>query len=130
MINVSSDELLKILKENRKRHRRVFTEALDGYRKQLQAELERHIAELKAGRAPEVHIRLIRPEDHTRDYDRIIRMVEMHKSPSSVFTLDESHFAQYVEDDWSWRRQFITSANAYAGDTVVDVYGVDAANGG
>lgn len=120
-ITVKKDELLSILKNNRSKHRTVFENALDGWRKEAEKQLEQRHQALHAGKIPDLRIGLITPEDHTRDYDRVIRMVEMHQG--DLYPLDEQSFAQFVMDDWSWRRQFLNTSNFYAGKTVQEVYG-------
>lgn len=115
------EEILGILRQNRGNHRRVFEDALENYRARLLRDLQDHVTELQRGRAPEVRIRLARPEDHTPDYDRMIKMVEMHQGDRIPMT--EDRFAQLVMDDWSWKRQWLTTANTYAAGTVAEVYG-------
>jgi hypothetical protein len=52
-----------------------------------------------------------RPQDHTRDYDRMIKMLQMHQD--DLFTLDDFQFAEYVMDDWGWKRQWGTSNSEF-----------------
>src|SRR5215469_1851857 len=102
---VRKDELLTALQENRSKHRQVFEKALEGYRQAAIQTLNDRITKLSAGKLPDLAVRMPLPVDHTRDYDRVIRMLTMHQS--DTITLDESTFAMYVEDDWAWRREFI-----------------------
>jgi hypothetical protein len=51
------------------------------------------------------------PEDHTKDYDHIIAMVEM--SVDDLFELNQNDFARYVLDDWEWKAAFTQSVMAY-----------------
>ncbi len=51
------------------------------------------------------------PEDHTRDYDRRIKMYEMDIDDTIEMT--EQEFAQYVLDDWGWKQAWTTSNTAY-----------------
>jgi hypothetical protein len=119
-VTVSKMELLKILDDNRAKHRRVFEKAIEGYRKEYTAQLERRIADLKAGKTPEEYFRITRPEDHTADYDRVIRMVQMHQE--DTLALDEEHFMHYVQDDWVWKRQFLRMSTTYAAAAVHSDY--------
>ncbi len=118
---VNKAELLKILEENRSKHRRVFEAALSGYQKEALRQLEEKVRALKAGKYPKIYIHLASPEDHTKDYDRIIRMVSMHQGDTII--LEEQQFAWYVEDDWQWKRQWATTSNAYASASYVTEYG-------
>lgn len=119
---VKKNELLGILRENRDKHRSVFTAALDGYRAESRKLLEEHLQWLSEGRTPKIYIILSRPEDHTRDYDRIIKMLEMEVA--ETFTLTEDRFAQYVMDDWRWKRDWLKMSNRYASASTVQAYGV------
>jgi hypothetical protein len=110
-ITVDKNDLLARIRSNRDKHREVFLEALEGYRLSLLDELEAHVKDLRNGKAPEVRIFIDRPQDHTRDYDRVIAMLEMHKSDE--FTLSEADFAQYFLDDWSWKRQWGAANSGY-----------------
>jgi hypothetical protein len=109
-------ELVKILKANRAKHKRVFTAALEGYRQQAEAELEQRITALRNGRIPKLHWPYTEPEDHTRDYDRVIRMIEL--DTGVTWTLDETEFGNLVMDDWRWKREFLRTSNRYAAAAV------------
>ena len=124
-ITVDKSELLAKLEENRTKHRTVFEAALAGYRQEALERLEYRVTQLENGKLPALNIGLMAPEDHTRDYDRIIRMVQMHTG--DAFTLSEADFSAYVMDDWSWKRQWVISNSGYAAAVVEQVYGDHAA---
>jgi hypothetical protein len=52
------------------------------------------------------------PQDHTIDYDRVIKMLEM--SVDSLIELDEGAFDQYVMDNWSWKGDALATNEMYA----------------
>jgi len=108
---VDRDEYLDRLRANRENHRAVFDEAIEGYHRLLMAELERRIRDLKRGRQIDQHIGLPEPEDHTKDYDRVITMAEM--SVSETVELSEDEFAMYVMDQWRWKQSFSDSTAMY-----------------
>jgi hypothetical protein len=116
LITVQKDELLEKLEENRRKHRTVFEDALHGYADKMQDILEGYVNDMKRGRIPVIQIGLIRPEDHTRDYDRVIGMLKMHQG--DVFELDEDTYRQYVDDDWGWKRQWLATSTEYAAGSV------------
>ncbi len=58
------------------------------------------------------NLELVYPENHTRDYEKAIRMVEL--SVYENFSLTEKQFQEYVLNDWSWKEQFLSVANVYA----------------
>ena len=118
---VMKAELLDKLRENRDKHRGVFEAALAGYREEAQRLLGEQLAALLDGRTPKIYIILSRPEDHTQDYDRIIAMLEMEIG--ETFTLSEERFAQYVMDDWRWKRDWLKMSNRYASASTSQAYG-------
>lgn len=111
-IKVKRSELLSALQENREKHRTIFLEAQVGYREQAIKELDAMLAEAKAGKRIRRSVMLTEPQDQTADYDRAIRMMEM--SQDELIELSETDFAQYVLDDWQWKRQFLHSNRAYS----------------
>lgn len=120
-VTVDKGELLKILRENRNLHREVFEAACEGYRNKAIELLDGYLKELRAGHRPQIAIHLPPPEDHTPDYDRVIRMYEMHLEDK--IELDEETFSAYVMDDWSWKRQFLATNSSYAAGAVRKAYG-------
>jgi hypothetical protein len=110
-ITVNKLELLTALKANRETHRRVFLEAQKGYREDVIQELDRMLQEAREGRRIRRAVELVEPQDHTKDYDRVIRMLEMCTKEEIFIT--ENEFAQYVQDDWGWKQQFIGSTSNY-----------------
>lgn len=112
-ITVAKAELLAALQQNRDDHRRIFEEALEGFQANAVAELERWLADIRAGKRSSVVVRLPVPVDHTADYNRAIKMVEM--SINATVSLSETDFAQYVMDDWGWQTQFLS--NTYGSAT-------------
>jgi hypothetical protein len=110
-ITVNKADLLAKLQENRDNHRAEFLKALDGWRITAEAESTKLAEEAKAGKLKLAFLSLPRPEDHTSDYDRRIQMYEM--DINTTVELEEHEFAQYVQDDWGWRKQWTTSNSTY-----------------
>lgn len=110
-VKVKRDELLAVIKKNRDKHRAVFNKAQAAYRKRMIEELDSMLADAKAGRHIRRAVRMPEPEDHTRDYDRIILMLEM--SIDDVFELNEYEFSQYVMDQWEWAATFASNTLSY-----------------
>jgi hypothetical protein len=118
---IEKEKLLAILNENRAKHREVFDAAFAGYREQAKKILRANLRDLNAGRVRELRILLSRPEDHTKDYDRIITMIQL--DVHEQFTLSESEAAQYVMDDWRWKRDWLRMSNQYASASTQEAYG-------
>jgi hypothetical protein len=112
-VTVRKADLIEKITANREAHRAIFLEAVDGYRGLAEEMLQKHLAEVRSGQMKVVRVVLDAPVDHTRDYDRVLAMLGM--SVDDQITLAQSDFAQYVLDDWSWKRQFLTSNSTYSG---------------
>jgi len=113
IVQVKKSDLLHTLKRNREVHSKLALEAADGYRADAILALTKMLADAKEGGPIKRNLDLVQPQDHTADYDRVIRMLEM--SISDTVTVTESQFAQYVEDEWAWKRGFVESAGMYSG---------------
>ena len=111
-VTVTKSALLEALKENRDAHQAIFEEALDGYKAETERLLKEHLKAVRSGKVQAIYVNLPVPEDHTRDYDRAIRMIDM--SVDSEITIDETSFRQYVMDDWRWKHQFLSSNSTYS----------------
>jgi protein-tyrosine-phosphatase len=109
-IRVKTAELLSALEANQATHRATFEEAWDKYEAAMKARFKEAMAELRKGRWPGA-IGLPIPQDHTRDYDRVITMVRM--TQSDLVELQEADFARFVMDDWEWKREWATSNSFY-----------------
>jgi hypothetical protein len=112
-VTVSKTELLEILRKNRDAHRDIFLKAQIGYRKLAIEELDKMLADAREGKRIIRQITLVEPQDHTRDYTRVIQMLEMSQADSIKVT--ESQFRCYVQDEWNWKDQFIGSTAGYMG---------------
>jgi hypothetical protein len=106
------DDLIGIVQKNRDAHRGIFEEAIEGYRKKVIEELEAHLDRVKAGEVRQIYVSYPKPDDHTRDYDRLLKMLDM--TSENEVQLSEQQFGQYVLDDWDWKRQFIATNSAYS----------------
>lgn len=124
-ITVPKDQLIEILLKNRDKHRQVFAAALEGYREEAITWLGRTIDKARANpaRVPDLKFGCQPPRDYTGAYDRKIAMLRMHTG--KTYDLDERDYAQYVEDDWGWKRQFLDTSSVYAAATVTEVYGAE-----
>lgn len=105
-------ELIKHIKQNRDQHKGIFDEAVVGYKKQAVALLDEHIARINKGRVMAVSVHLTVPENHTKDYDRVLMQLEMsHETDIELNDVDAKCF---LMDDWEWKRQFLTANSTYS----------------
>jgi hypothetical protein len=125
-VRVSKNDLRAKLVENRERHRGVFEEALAGFQKEAVRLLEEQAERARRGLRRNVYVHLECPEDHTSDYDRIIAMLDMEVDDEVVLT--EQEFAQFVQDNWSWQQQWLTSSSRFSAAArthLAEIYGAD-----
>lgn len=101
-VTVSKHDLVAILKKNRSTHRSAFEKAFRGYCDECIKVLEENLEALRRGEPRVVVFNERAPEDHTSDYDRVLAMLDM--SVDSNVQLSNEEFANYVQDDWDWKR--------------------------
>jgi hypothetical protein len=106
-------DLLKVVKENRKKHEDQYKSAMEAYRSRVVDVLRVNLDVAITGRDVDHDIGVIRPRQYLREYDRAIRMFEMTSEKEAE--LDSRTFAQLVMDEWSWKDDFISSTSAYVG---------------
>ena len=117
----SREEILTRVTDNRDKHATAYSEAMEGYYLEVEDQLLAIAKEARAqvklandSKEPKVRawsVNARQPEDHTADYDRIIDMLTLAKGEN--IELDENEFAQYVRDEWVWKRAFTESASFY-----------------
>ena len=113
IVTVKKSELLEALKKNRESHNASFLEARMGYRAEVVATLQAMLDDAKAGKEYRTQVHLEEPKDHTKEYDRIIRMLTM--SVNEEIKISDTQFCQYVLDEWGWKSHFIGMVQSYSG---------------
>ncbi|MFH1722910.1 MAG: hypothetical protein ABH950_09945 [Candidatus Altiarchaeota archaeon] len=110
-VKVKKSELLNIMQKNREKHWAIFEKAIAGYRKEVIRHLDFALKAAKSGKKIITTVKLIQPQDHTSDYDRIIGMLKM--SVDDEITIDSEQYRQYILDQWEWSRQFSSTSASY-----------------
>ena len=124
-VRVSKTFLLDTLRENRDKHEKAWNEIMDARQKKLieeyealydkvKEQIDERLAQVKADRdciptAIQTHVEAPLPENHTKDYDQVITLIDA--SLDEEFELNSGEFNQYVNDDWSWKRAFTITAS-------------------
>ena len=108
-VKIRKGELLEAVRRNRETHRDLFLKAQEGFRNTVIAELDSRLDKARRNQPFSAVLNLPEPQDHTADYDRVIRMIEM--SVDDEVVLQAHEFDQYVMDNWSWARA-VRSLNA------------------
>ena len=120
-VKVNRDELVEKVRANRIKHIEEYEEAVDGYKEaaleaidKAMARLKCGIQDLEAGEVLALHavtFNLQVPQNHSRDYDQVIAMLEM--SVDDQLTIRADEFACYVMDDWDWKSDFLATNSVY-----------------
>lgn len=113
-VTVKVSDLITLVRDNRATHRNVFEEALAGFRLAANRALNERIDEIANREIVSLVFTLPIPEDHTDDYSRVLTMLEMTLAAGQeLITLDSSEQAQFVMDDWAWKRAFGETSTFY-----------------
>jgi hypothetical protein len=110
-VKLRVSDLLEKIKANRDSHRELFLKAQEGYRAQVIEELDKMLADARAGKKVRRIIGLPEPEDHTSDYDRVIQMLEM--CTEETVELDHDEFDNFVRDNWRWKEDWNSTNSRY-----------------
>ena len=112
-VRIKKNELREIVMKNRKEHRAIFLAAQQKYRELAIKVLDDQLKKAREG--ANINIReslsLVYPQDHTKDYDRALQMLDLEVG--EVITLSQDDFANLVQDEWNWTRSWAISNSAY-----------------
>lgn len=111
IIRVERSKLLTAVTENRDNHRAKFLQAQEGYRKAAIRELDKMLADARAGNRIRRTVSLPEPTDHTQDYDRAIRMLEM--CADDWLMISDDDFQRLVMDEWGWKQSWSATNSTY-----------------
>lgn len=112
-IKVDKAKLIETLRSNRDEHRSIFLKAQEAYRDQMIAELDRALVEARNNGPIRRAFTLPVPEDHTTDFDTVIKMLEWDEGKK--VRLSQHEFETYVENRWGWRTSFAATTQSYVG---------------
>jgi hypothetical protein len=113
-VKVPKQKLQEKVKANRDQHRGQYEKAIKGWRREAMRICQTAIEECEKGSLVTRIITEAPPQDHTKDYDRVLAMLEM--SVDTELTLDQQTFRQYALDDWQWKEEWVGSNSKYLGD--------------
>jgi hypothetical protein len=115
LVKVNRHRLLSILKENREKHAKEYTQAIQDYRVSLMQDLNQALSTLNAAITPEqiaaVKVQFDVPENHDKDFLQAIELFE--ESVEDQIELDGETFRQFFKNEWVWRKRFEELAGFY-----------------
>jgi hypothetical protein len=109
---VNRVDLLKTLKENRDRHVEMFAESIEGFRRYATAVLRQKLDEVACGKITNLSMHLNPPEDHSKEYNTAIQMMEWSEEETIELTANE--FRNLVMDEWDWMGVWLVSNRGYS----------------
>lgn len=115
-VTINKGRLLTIVIENRDKHLADYAEAERGYQSEIVKVLSRYLEQVQSKKIPKdfnAIFEIPRPENHVKDYNTIIGMLEL--SVDQEISLSQQDFKLYVQDEWSWKRAFETVTSNYKG---------------
>jgi len=115
-IKVNTGHLLAKLQANKEIHIAEYKEAYTLYLKALKESLLKMVSTIDEERHPDLSeiYRLLRPQEHTKEYDLAIKMLAWHKE--DTITLTNEQYQAYIEDEWQWTIDFRNTSKAYGGN--------------
>lgn len=112
-IQANKNEVLVALRENRDRHKKIVTEAKEGFIKEAEKLLSKKLAQAKEGKIRHLSVKLTAPVDYSHEYDTAIRMLEL--STESQIEMTTQMVQCYIEDRWEWVNTFTSINSSYSG---------------
>jgi hypothetical protein len=112
-VRINKAKLLEIVPRNRTDHRNIFLAAQEKYRETVIRVLDESLAAARSKRPFELAriVQLVQPQDHTAEYDKVIRMLEL--TEDTIIALDDAEFQRFVQDQWGWTRSWAASNSLY-----------------
>jgi hypothetical protein len=110
-VRVSKDFLLQKLETNKVEHEKTYYEILDARHTKVIETLKGEMKKVKADKMYQPVLYVPLPENHVKDYERAITI--LNASLDTEFELTSSEFDQYVNDDWQWKSGFVTVSGCY-----------------
>lgn len=106
-LTFNKSQILAALRGNLERHQQIVAEARAGYVAESKRLLQERIETIE--QVMNLQFPLQPPADHSNEYKAAITLLEM--SVEHIVKLSYGDFRQYILNEWSWQRNFL-SVNA------------------
>lgn len=113
-VKMNRKELLKIVKENQKKHVAEYEESVADYKVGVVKVVKANLKLANTGELSEIgKIKSVpsAPRSYENEYARAIRMLEL--SVEDTIDVEEHIFNQLVLDEWGWKQQFTAMSATY-----------------
>ena len=112
-VKMNRKELLKIVKDNQKKHVVEFANSVEDYKVAVLKIATANLKLAKTADLAQFKFKAIpsAPVSYEDNYTRAIRMLEL--SVEDVIEIEEHIFNQLVLDEWGWKQQFTAMSAMY-----------------
>ena len=110
-VKVRKSDLMTVVESNRLKHIAEFDSAKKIFIEDAIAKLQDMLTTAQKNGRIIQNLGLTEPISYVQEYDTAIKMLQM--STEDVIELTQQEFQQYVEDQWSWKRNFVASTSIY-----------------
>ena len=119
-ITALTSEVLDKLRLNRDQHAKLVQEARDGFVAAAIPVLVARLAALQQGKIVNLRFDLTPPQDHSKEYETALMMLEMHlRAGEDRITLTAADVQQFILDEWEWTDNFLLSNIPYSGSAAL-----------
>jgi hypothetical protein len=115
-VKLNTENLLKIVRENREKHIKAYNEAVEDYKAAALKIFNENIELINAGNLKDIKTLPAAPTSYETNYNRAVRMLEL--SVDEVVELDQYEFSKLVLDEWDWKQTFDFMNSTYKSLTV------------
>ena len=113
-VKVNRAEILERIRKNLENHIQEYEQALEDWRVSVVKQLKVSLKE--ANKGTDINLKVYRnlpkPENHQKQYEIAIDMLEM--SLDDELELDKDEFRKYIRDEWEWKEEFRRMSDTYA----------------
>ena len=115
LVKVSKEKVLEKLKLNKVKHQQDYDVALLGWKTEIRENLERELQKVQDGNYDKLDFGFTfsckKPENHIKEYEVIIGMLEMDENLSTILT--DIDYRQYILNEWDWMQNWQLSNMKY-----------------
>jgi sulfur carrier protein ThiS len=112
-VKVAVSDLLAQLKLNRADHIKEYNEAVVGYKKALEKELQEKLKTVRKTGDVSFNFKTVKPQSYENSFIEAITQLEW--TVDKEVDLDQQSFKQLVMNQWAWQSNFTATTAMYKG---------------
>ena len=115
-IKAKTAVVLETLKKNLHQHGLDVLAAEQGYLAEAERLLKKRLRDIRSGKTTSLRFDLQPVVDHSKDYQTVIRMFELHlEAGEETIELKAADVTKYVLNEWEWKAHFDAVTSTYLG---------------